>query len=103
MMVTIVIGSVLFGAILGHVFKWYALLAACVLAIALVLTYPAPGMESLPKKLLEIVIVTTSIQSGYCFGLLAPLVLRKRTPSRQAQRLDGPRQSLAVNTTRDWL
>src|SRR5215467_8724128 len=93
MMVTIVIGSVLFGAILGHVCKWYALLAACVLAIALVLTYAAPGMGSLPKIFFEIVIVTTSIQSGYCFGLLAPLVLRKRTHtylSREASKNSKP-------------
>lgn len=78
----IVIGSVLLGVILGAIFKSYALLPVGLLAIALVLAYPAPGMESLLNRFFETVIVITSIQAGYfCFGLFAPPVLRKRMPA----------------------
>jgi hypothetical protein len=68
-MAIVVVGAVLFGMILGQFFKWYVLIPACGLAIVLVLIYSAHAEPSLLRWLIQIYIVTTTLQIGYAAGL----------------------------------
>jgi hypothetical protein len=67
----LVVGSVLFGMILGQFFKWYVLIPACGLAIVLVLVFHTHTELSLMRWFLQIYMVTTSLQIGYAVGLFA--------------------------------
>ena len=66
------LGPSVFGMILGHFCKWYVLIPACGLAIVLVLAIAAHPEDSLLGSVLQIIVVTTSIQIGYVVGLFAP-------------------------------
>jgi hypothetical protein len=68
---TFVVGGVLFGIILGQIFKWYVLVFAYVLAIILVLVCAAQMERSFLDWALQIVAVTVSIQIGYLVGSIA--------------------------------
>lgn len=68
-MAIVVVGAVLFGMILGQFFKLYVLIPACGLTIVLVLLFPAHAEPSLLRWLLQIYIVTISLQIGYAVGL----------------------------------
>ncbi len=55
-----------------HISAWYVLIPACRLAIVLVLAIAAHPEDSLLGSVLQIIVVTTSIQIGYVVGLFAP-------------------------------
>jgi hypothetical protein len=66
----IIIGGVLFGTILGRYFKIFVLVPASALAIVLVVASPTSAEQSLWYSILDIGVVVTSLQVGYCLGLL---------------------------------
>jgi hypothetical protein len=76
----LVVGTFLFGMILGRFFKWYVLIPAFGLAIVLVLVlaiarYPE---HSLVGSVLQFIVVATSIQIGYVVGLFTRCFLAGR-------------------------
>jgi hypothetical protein len=66
----LVVGGLLFGMILGRFFKWYVLVPACGLAIALVLANPT-DTDSFLGLFIHVVMVTASLQLGYLIRLMA--------------------------------
>ena len=66
----LILGGVLFGMILGQFFMWFVLVPVCGLASVLVLANPA-HMDGFLGWLLQIVVVTGSLQIGYVVGLVA--------------------------------
>jgi hypothetical protein len=69
----LIIGSVLLGAILGRFFKVPVLAPAFALSLAMVVASSAYFGRSLPRTLLEFVVLITSLQIGYASGLLSRL------------------------------
>ncbi len=65
----LILGGV-FGMILGQFFRWFVLVPVCGLASVLVLANPA-HMDGFLGRLLQIVVVTVSLQVGYLAGLAA--------------------------------
>jgi hypothetical protein len=61
--------GVLFGLILGHLFKCFVLIPASGLAALLVLTNPAQMEGSFLGSIAQIVVLITSLQIGYVVGL----------------------------------
>jgi hypothetical protein len=70
----LIIGSVLLGAILGRFFKVPVLAPAFALSLAMVVASSAYFGHSLPRTLLEFVVLITSLQIGYASGLLSRLI-----------------------------
>jgi hypothetical protein len=70
----LIIGSVLVGAILGRFFKILVLAPAFALSVAMVVASSVYFGHSLPRALLEFVLLITSLQIGYVSGLLFPSV-----------------------------
>ncbi|HUB63961.1 MAG TPA: hypothetical protein VL996_05860 [Methylocella sp.] len=68
---TLVVGSVLFGIFFGRFFKWPILILAYGLVIALVFAISLPFERSLIGFILEIIMLTISLQFGYVMGVLA--------------------------------
>lgn len=69
---TLAICGVLFGLVLGHVFKWPVLYPAFALGAILILVYPPGGMEpGFSGWLVHIAVLTASLQIGYLTGLAA--------------------------------
>src|SRR5208283_1851714 len=64
----LILGGVLFGMILGRFFRWFVLVPVCGLASVLVL---ANHMDGFLGRLLQIAVVTVSLQVGYLVGLAA--------------------------------
>jgi hypothetical protein len=65
----LIIGSVLLGTTLGRFFKVLVLVPACAFVLAAVLVRSANGEHGLLRPLLELVVLITSLQIGYVFGL----------------------------------
>ncbi len=65
----LILGGV-FGMILGQFFRWCVLVPVCGLASVLGLANPA-HMDGFLGRLLQIVVVTVSLQVGYLAGLAA--------------------------------
>jgi hypothetical protein len=79
----LIIGSVLLGAVLGRFFKVLVLVPACAFVLAAVLVRSANGEHGLLRPLLEFVVLITSLQIGYVFGLaLFHSHSRRRMPHR---------------------
>ena len=70
-MTILIIGSVLLGAILGRFFKVPVLAPAFALSLAMVVASSAYFGHSLLHALLEFVVLITSLQIGYVFGLVS--------------------------------
>jgi hypothetical protein len=70
----LLIGSVLLGANLGRSFKVLVLIPACALTLAIIVANSAYFGHSLPRTLLEFVVLITSLQIGYISGLLSSLI-----------------------------
>jgi hypothetical protein len=70
----LIIGNVLLGAILGRFFKVLVLAPAFALSLAMVVASSAYFGHSLPRALLEFVVLITSLQIGYASGLLSRLI-----------------------------
>ena len=68
-MTILIMGSVLLGAILGRFFKVLILVPACALTLAMVVASSAYFGYSLPRAVLEFIVLITSLQIGYVFGL----------------------------------
>jgi hypothetical protein len=69
-MAMLLIGTALFGLILGRFFKVYVLVPTCGFALVLAFAGPTLGYESLTYSFVEIVLIMTSLQIGY-FAALA--------------------------------
>jgi hypothetical protein len=70
----LIIGGVLLGAILGRFFKVLVLAPAFAFSLAIVVASSANFGHSLPRALLEFVVLITGLQIGYASGLLFPSV-----------------------------
>jgi hypothetical protein len=70
----LLIGSVLLGANLGRSFKVLVLIPACALTLAIIVANSAYFGHSLPRTLVEFVVLITSLQIGYISGLLSSLI-----------------------------
>jgi len=81
----LILGGVLFGMILGRFFRWFVLVPVCGLASVLVLANPA-HMDGFLGRLLQIAVVSVSLQIGYLVGLAA------RNSSPAPKRSKGHRQ-----------
>ena len=84
-MTILIIWSVLLGAILGRFFKVPVLAPAFAVSLAMVAASSAYFGHSLPRALLEFVVLITSLQIGYVSGLLShfiPSVWQRRGKSR---------------------
>jgi hypothetical protein len=66
----LIIGSILLGATLGRFFKVLVLVPACAFVLVAVLVGSANGEHGLLRPLLEFVVLITSLQIGYVFGLV---------------------------------
>lgn len=69
-MAILVIGGVLFGAVLGRFFKIFVLVPASALSVILVLASPVSPEQSILLSLLEIFVLITALQVGYVIGLV---------------------------------
>ena len=70
-MINLIIGSVLLGAILGRFFNVLVLAPAFALSLAMVVASSAYFGHSLPRALLEFLVLITNLQIGYASGLLS--------------------------------
>ncbi len=70
-MINLIIGSVLLGAILGRFFNVLILAPAFALSLAMVVASSAYFGHSLPRALLEFLVLITNLQIGYASGLLS--------------------------------
>ena len=70
----LIIGSVLVGAILGRFFKVLVLAPAFALSVAMVVASSVYFGHSLPRALLEFLVLITSLQMGYVFGRVSPSI-----------------------------
>ena len=87
-MTILIIGSVLLGATLGRFFKVLVLVPACAFVLAAVLVRSANGEHGLLHPLLEFVVLITSLQIGYVYGLaLFHSHSRRRMPRRAGELL----------------
>ena len=87
-MIILVIGGLLLGATLGRFFKVLVLVPACAFVLAAVLVRSANGEHGLLRPLLEFVVLITSLQIGYVFGLaLFHSHSRRRMPRRAGELL----------------
>ena len=68
-MTILIIGSVLLGAILGRFFKVLVLAPAFALSLAMVVASSAYFGHSLPRALLEFLVLITNLQIGYASGV----------------------------------
>ena len=66
----LIIGGALFGAVLGRFFKVLVLVPACAFVLVAVLVGSANGEHGLLRPPLEFVVLITSLQIGYVFGLV---------------------------------
>ncbi len=73
-MTILIIWSVLLGAILGRFFNVLVLATAFALSLAMVVTSSAYFGHSLPRALLEFLVLITNLQIGYIFGLVSPSI-----------------------------
>lgn len=65
------IGGVLFGTILGRLFKVLILVPTCGIVVILALAKPSLVEQSLAQSALQIVVLVTSIQIGYMIGAVS--------------------------------
>jgi hypothetical protein len=65
------IGSVLFGIIIGKLFRWPALIPAFLLAIIFILVNPAHAERTLRIVFFQTALSIVSLQIGYVIGMLA--------------------------------
>jgi hypothetical protein len=68
---TLLIWSLLLGAVLGRFFKVLVLVPACVSVLAVVLVRSANLENGLLRPILEFAVLITSLQIGYASGLLS--------------------------------
>jgi hypothetical protein len=84
----LIIGAAFFGAVLGRFFKVLVLVPACAFVLAAVLVRSANGEHGFLRPLLEFVVLITSLQIGYVFGLvLFHSHSRRRMPRRAGELL----------------
>ena len=92
----LIIGSVLLGATLGRFLKVLVLVPACAFVLAAVLVRSANGEHGLLRPLLEFVVLITSLQIGYVFGLaLFHSHSRRRMPRRAGELLKAMEKAKA--------
>jgi hypothetical protein len=92
----LIIGSVLLGATLGRFLKVLVLVPACAFVLAAVLVRSANGEHGLLRPLLEFVVLITSLQIGYVFGLaLFHSHSRRRMPRRAGEPLKAMEKAKA--------
>ena len=65
------VAGVLFGTILGRLFKVLILVPTCGVAIVLALAKPGLVDQSLAQSVLQVVVLITSIQFGYALGAVS--------------------------------
>jgi hypothetical protein len=95
-MAILLIWSVLLGAVLGRFFKVLVLVPACAFVLAAVLVGSANGEHGLLRPLLEFVVLVTSLQIGYVFGLaLFHSHSRRRMPRRAGELLKAMEKAKA--------
>jgi hypothetical protein len=70
----LIIGSVLLGAILGRFFNVLVLAPAFALSLVMVVASSAYFGHSLPRALLEFLVLITNLQIGYASGVLSFLI-----------------------------
>ena len=70
-MATLLIGSILLGAVLGRFFKVLVLVPVCALVLAAVFVKSAGVEHGLVHPLFEFAVLITSLQIGYVSGLLS--------------------------------
>jgi hypothetical protein len=79
-MTILLIGSVLFGAVLGRFFKFLILVPACAFVLGAVLVGSADVDHGLLRQVLEFAVLITSLQIGYVLGLISSFATRKSAP-----------------------
>jgi hypothetical protein len=95
-MAILLIWSVLLGAVLGLFFNVLVLVPACAFVLAAVLVGSANGEHGLLRPLLEFVVLVTSLQIGYVFGLaLFHSHSRRRMPRRAGELLKAMEKAKA--------
>jgi uncharacterized membrane protein YoaK (UPF0700 family) len=67
--IILIIGSLLLGAILGRFFNVLVLAPAFALSLAMVVASSAYFGHSLPRALLEFLVLITNLQIGYASGV----------------------------------
>jgi hypothetical protein len=87
-------GSILLGTVFGRFFKFWVLVPACVLTLAIVFANSAYYGHGLLSALLEFAVIAACLQIGYASGVLS-CVTRDG-----AQRLKIPRESPHPAATR---
>ena len=68
-MAMLLIGTALFGLVLGRFFKVYVLIPTCGFTLVLAFAGPTLGYESLTYSFVEIALVLASLQIGYFIAL----------------------------------
>jgi len=68
-MAMLLIGTALFGLLLGRFFKVFVLIPTCCFALVLAFAGPTLGYESLTYSFVEIVLIMASLQIGYFIAL----------------------------------
>ena len=79
-MTILLIGSVLFGAVLGRFFKFLILVPACGFVLGAVLVESTYVEHGLLRQVLEFAVLITSLQIGYVLGLISSFATRKAAP-----------------------
>ncbi len=78
MIIILIIGSLLLGAILGRFFNVLVLAPPFALSLAMVVASSAYFGHSLPRALFEFLVLITSFQIGYASGMLSFLSVAQR-------------------------
>ena len=79
-MTILLIGSVLFGAVLGRFFKFLILVPTCAFVLGAVLVESTYVEHGLLRQVLEFAVLITSLQIGYVLGLISSFATRKAAP-----------------------
>ena len=80
-MTILLIGSVLFGAVLGRFFKFLILVPTCAFVLGAVLVESTYVEHGLLRQVLEFAVLITSLQIGYVLGLISSFAMRKAAPA----------------------
>jgi hypothetical protein len=87
---TLIVGTVLFGAILARFFAVLVLIPACAVLLASVALQSAYLGHSWVGAVLEIIALITSLEIGYAIALFAPVILEiLQTFTRSAGGIPG--------------
>jgi hypothetical protein len=89
-MISVAIGGLMLGTVLGRFFKVWALVPALGVAFVIIVAVSAFHGSSVGVAVLECVVLATCLQVGYMFGLLSSLIPGVRGRFKQSHKSARP-------------